>query len=118
MESIALLFVGALQAATGFGVVDLNRPGALERLRAERPSHYAAFADILRASERAPCRENELEVIKARHDLERFSCSFLMMTSYPAKRRIQFSLERTQYTYTVTMRDDDARLMPAHDTGR
>ena len=98
--------------------MDLNRPGAVERLRAERPAHFAAFADIVRVSERAPCRQGEVEVIRARHDVQQFSCSFLMMTSYPAKRRIQFTVERTQYTYTVTMLDSDARLMPVADAVR
>jgi hypothetical protein len=114
----------ALSASLAFAAgdlsnpIDLGRPGALERLKAEAPLRYAAVSEILRVAEHTPCKSGELEVLKARYDVRDWQCTFLVMTSYPAKRRVTFALEGTKYVATVTLQDADGKIMPALEPPR
>ena len=93
--------------------VDLDQPGRLDRLKVERPKQYEAVTEVLRASERMPCKEGEMRVLKAKYDLREMSCNAILMTSYPPKRRVTFELEGTSYVSVVTVKGTEGRATPA-----
>lgn len=83
-----LAIAAALSVLPAFAAqVDLDQPGTLDRLKVERPRQYEAVAEVLRASERMPCKEGEMRVLKAKYDLREMSCNAILMTSYPSTRR-------------------------------
>jgi hypothetical protein len=91
----------------------LDRPGALEALEAENPAHFRQALEFLRAAERTPCKMLP-KVIEAKFDPADFSCApTLLMTSFPPKRQVAFTLDDTRYLAIVTVIDAGARLMPA-----
>lgn len=106
----------ASAAGTPWHPMDLNRPGALEQLRRERPTHYLAVSEILRIAEQGPCKPREVETLKARFDVRDMECNFLLMTSEPPKRRLNFTLEGVSYMAVVTLKDQVGMVVPAtHD---
>ena|SRR5258705_6374199 len=111
------IFLAAVASANGQGTpsqtIDLNRPGALEQLKQQRPKHYEAIAEVLRVVERSPCQGRELETLKVRFDLREMACSFVLMTSDPPKRRLSFALEGTNYVAVVTLKDTAGHVVPA-----
>ena len=98
--------------------VDLDRPGVLDQLKVERPKHYEAVTEVLRASERMPCREGEMRVLKAKFELKELACNALLMTSYPPKRRVNFEVEGTAYVAVVTVKGTEGRAVPAKGEAR
>ena len=93
--------------------VDLDRPGALQELKASRPGDYLAVAEILQAARRMPCKDRELEVIKARFDVRQLSCFAMLLTSFPAQRRLSFELGDVAYQATVRLDAERPGVMPA-----
>jgi hypothetical protein len=98
--------------------VDLDRPGVLGRLKVERPKHYEAVTEVLRASERMPCKDGEMRVLKAKYDLRELSCNALLLASYPPQRRVNFEVEGTAYVAVVTVKGTEGRAMPAKGEAR
>ena len=93
--------------------VYLDRPGALDGLAVENPAHYRQAMEFIRAAERTPCRLVP-KVIEAKFDPADFHCApTLVMTSFPPKRTVAFTLDDTRYIAVVTILDAGARLMPA-----
>ena len=117
---VAMLAVMASASATGtrFAPIDLNRPGAMEQLRSERPAHYEAISAVLRVVERLPCRDREIQSLSARFDIRDLACYAALMTSYPPKRRVSFELEGSSYVVVVTMKGTEGELTPASPAAR
>jgi hypothetical protein len=88
--------------------VDLDQPGALQRLRATRPADFQAASEILQAARRMPCNDREVRVIQAKFDVRRLSCFAMLLTSFPAQRRLSFDIG--EVTYAATVRLDAERL--------
>jgi hypothetical protein len=117
MRIISIAIFSAIVAtANGAGtttqVIDLNQPGALEKLKVERPEHYRAITQVLRVVERVPCQNEEVRSLEARFDIRDMACNFTMMTSAPPKRRLGFTLEGTNYVVVVTLKDTDGHTVP------
>ena len=93
--------------------IDLDRPGALQELKTSRPADYLAVAEILQAARRMPCKDRELEVIKAKFDVRRLSCFAMLLTSFPAQRRLSFELGELTYQATVRLDAERPGAMPA-----
>lgn len=92
--------------------VDLDRPGAFEALAQRNPAHHARALEIIRVAEQSPCKLVP-RVYRAKDEPGDFGCApTLLMTSFPPKRRVAFTLDDTTYETIVTVRSD-ARLMPA-----
>ncbi|MGX4641314.1 hypothetical protein [Massilia sp. SYSU DXS3249] len=110
----ALLASAALcaQAAPGFGrPVDLDAPGALERVRQDKPAHAHAIARILRE---APQRKPQAIAGWVRTAFDaRMASAMLVKTSYPPQARLEFTLEDTAYRATVTLRNVEPAMHPA-----
>jgi hypothetical protein len=120
MRIIGIAVLSALMTSAGaagdaWHPIDLNRPGALEQLKVERPRHYMAISEVLRAAERVPCKDHELETLSARFDVREMACNFLLMTSDPPKRHLSFELEGTRYVAVVTVKDTGGRVVHAKD---
>jgi len=110
---IALLFVlsSGGQAAPFNPTVDLNSPGALESLRAERPEHYAKARAILTIAETrlGPDVGRWIEVRFEASDVELLQ----WQVSDPPKLRVSFTLDATRYTAVVVPSLSPARPMSA-----
>jgi hypothetical protein len=91
--------------------VDLEQPGALERLHRDNPAHFRAVQQILRE---VPVRKPETVVRWIRTAFDADMASVLRIkTSYPPKARLSFTLDETEYSALVTMRNTEPALMPA-----
>lgn len=111
----SLLLFGSLVFAHGTPKVNLDQPGVLDELKAQHPQRYQRVSALLRASEHAPCLGHDLEVLKTQFNVKDFECGMLVLTSYPAKRRVSFELEGVDYSATVVLKDADV-LLPASTT--
>ena len=117
MRIISIVIISAIvataqAAGTMSQPVDLNQPGALEKLQMERPEHFRAITEVLRVVERVPCHNVEVRSLEARFDIRDMACSFTLMTSFPPKRRLSFALEGTSYVVVVTLKDTDWQTVP------
>jgi hypothetical protein len=65
----AFLIIGSFALAGGTPRIDLGRPGVLNQLKQQHPQRYQAVTALLRASERAPCRGSEIELLKTRFNI-------------------------------------------------
>jgi hypothetical protein len=102
-------FALALAALPAAAATDLSRPGALERLKAERPEHYAVVAEIAQAGERANCGPDDFEALKARFPLDRMDCGFVR--NNPPQRRMTFAVDGIAYAITVRLKDTAPQLI-------
>ena len=101
----AFLIVSSFALAHGALRIDLDQPGALNQLKQQHPQRYQAVTALLRASEHAPCRSGEIELLKTRFNVSDLECGMMISTSYPAKRHVRFELDRTNYEATVVLKD-------------
>ena len=86
--------------------ISLDRPGALEALRATNPDHYRRAVGILRVAREMPC-EGLPRVIQADYQAALAQCEgALIRTSWPAQRDVAFVLDGTRYNKRVFL---DAR---------
>jgi hypothetical protein len=110
---IALLFFLSTggQAAAFNPTVDLNSPGVLESLRAERPEHYAKARAILTIAETRPTPDvgRWLEARFEASDVELLQ----WQVSDPPRLRVSFTLDATRYTGVVVPSLAPVRPMPA-----
>ncbi len=113
--AVAAALVVALFAAPAAASksVDLNAPGALERLRHDNPGDYAKVRRIL-AEVQDQRSENVLSWMLAQFDAREVAyAADLLLTSYPPQKRLSFSLGDTRYFGTVTLTRDRAQAIPA-----
>ena len=118
MKTIRIAFAIAATAALpafAAGPIDLDRPGALDQVKRERPGHFEAISRVLRAAEHLPCGQREIRTLEARFDLRELACTTLLMTSDPPKRRVSFALGDERYVAVVTMKDTRGRVLPANE---
>jgi hypothetical protein len=103
----AFLIIGSFALAGGAPRIDLDRPGVLNQLKQQHPQRYQAVSALLRASERAPCRGSEIELLKTRFNVKDLECGMMVFTSYPARRHVSFKLDGISYEATVVLKGDD-----------
>jgi hypothetical protein len=87
--------------------IDLDKPGALEQLKLSHPQQYQAVSAVLRASERMPCKSGEMEALRVRFDIRDWECNLIVLTSWPAKRHVNFEFDGTGYAATVVLKDTE-----------
>lgn len=110
----ATAIAGALLLAAGLPAVaalDLSRPGALDRLRAQQPAHYDAVLEVARLGERLNCDPQDIEALKARFPVDRLDCGFVSTNGGVAQRRMKFELGGTAYSLTVRLQDTAPKLI-------
>ena len=101
------------KTATGFDTqqdsIDLNRPGALEKLARENPFHYAIIRRILAGVDEVP--ENAVSRwMKSQFNATDITYSAVLMTSAPPRKQLSFTLETTRYSAVLTLTSDGARV--------
>jgi hypothetical protein len=93
--------------------VDLGAPGVLEAIEKANPEHYRKITEIIRVSEEVSC-ETLPGMLKVQFGVSRTRCAgALILTSYPAKRHLAFTLDDIDYTTNVVLRNFEGKLMPA-----
>jgi len=93
--------------------VDLSRPGAMETIQRDQPARYRRITEILRVASEVPCQTEPFgRAVEAKYEVRDAHCGLVLKTSYPAKRVLSFTLDSTQYSAVVTMRET-SRLVPA-----
>jgi len=109
----ALLFAGCAfaQAPQPWRAVDLDRPGALEKLERDNPTHFAKIEKILAEAPQRPF-ESVARWIRTAFDATNVDTSHFLKTSYPALARLTFTLDSQQYTKVIRI-EAPPQLMPA-----
>jgi hypothetical protein len=101
------------KTATGFDAqhdsIDLNEPGALERLARENPFHYAMIRRILAGVDEVP-EHAVSRWMKSQFNATDVTYSAVLMTSAPPRKQLSFTLETTRYSAVLTLTPDGARL--------
>ena len=117
-----MLIVAALSTAAALAQaapplrlhVDLDRPGALETVKRERPDHFGKIVQIRDLASRMPCLTEEFgRTLQVKFEVREAACGALLMTSYPSKRRLSFTLGESSYVTVVEMDESENRLVPA-----
>ena len=112
---LAALLAGATLAAGAAPAlrqpVDLDAPGALERVQREHPAHARTITQILRE---APCRRPQglAGWVRTAFDAKMAS-AMLVKTSYPPQARLAFVLDDTEYRAMVTLLNVEPVVTPA-----
>ena len=81
-------------------VVDLNKPGALDRVERDNPRHYRQILAIIRTMQEKSCEE-VLRLYKASHDFGVSCSAHMLMTSWPAKRHLSVVIDGVRYMKAV-----------------
>jgi len=97
--------------------VDLNKPGALERIRDSNPSHYGIILQILDGLNQRQDGD-VVRWIRANFQARAASFSPYTLTSYPAQKDLTFTLDALRYRARVTLAPGGALIVPASPTNR
>lgn len=100
-----------LAATPVLAATDLSKPGALERLKANRPDHYDAALQVANVGARLTCGQQDLEMLKERHAVSRLDCGFVNSITDPPQRRLRFTLGEEEYVLNVKLQDTAPRFM-------
>lgn len=120
LPSLAALACVSVCLATDFAaspapprLVHLDGIKSLEALRKSNPAHFARAERIIAAANEI-CRPGPLESDFTRFEAKDISCNgSVLKTSNPAKKELQFTLDRTRYLALVAITDDAPRVRPA-----
>jgi len=101
--ALAVAFVGCSPLAWAGPSIDLDAPGALDALARARPEHHARVLSLLHAAEHRPPASvaRFLATDLCARDVD---ASALLKTSYPARRRLAFSLDEARYELLLAER--------------
>ena len=101
----AILFAGQALA------VDLDQPGAMQKLARDNPAHYAKVEKILSEAPHKPYA-SMARWIRTEFNATYADASNFLRTSYPAQTRLTFVLEGEFYSKVISV-DAPARAIPA-----
>jgi hypothetical protein len=91
--------------------IDLNAPGALERVQQSRPAHFEKVRKILEGV----LHRADTEVPRWMHvsfDARDVDYRPVVLTSHPPKRRLSFALDDTRYEAVVTLTNVRGDVVP------
>ncbi|MFL6602580.1 MAG: hypothetical protein ACJ8R9_14780 [Steroidobacteraceae bacterium] len=91
--------------------IDLNEPGALDRLARDNPDHYTKIRQILAEVDEIPERSVS-RWMKAQFKATEIAYFPVLLASNPPKRKLSFTLETTHYEALLTLTQDGVRLLP------
>lgn len=75
----------------------------IARIEMQHPGHIHRIEQILRLAEEVPCASKKFaELVQARTDGRNVRCAGLLLTSFPAKRHLSFTLDDHRYRFTLT----------------
>lgn len=110
------LFISTLLAAADEApsrrAVDLDEPGVLEALQSSNPTHYdqirRILAGVLQQSDAGVPRW-----MQTTFNARGVNYMPIVLTSYPAKRRLSFTLDATRYKVIVVLTNVRGEIVPA-----
>ena len=109
----AIVIFAAAATITLHGQVDLDRPGALDTLKAQNADHYRRAVGIINASYDMSCQVPEFDrFIRTQFEATKTACGALVKTSLPPQRLLSFRLDGTLYSKTVFF-NADGKVRPA-----
>jgi hypothetical protein len=92
--------------------IDLDQPGALEALQRSNPTHYETIQQIMDHLPRQPDAEVP-HWIQATFHARDATYGPILLTSFPPKRRVSFTLDDTRYEALVTLTNWRGENVPA-----
>jgi len=111
---IALIGIASISAAySSPAIIDLDNPGALDKLQAERPEHFQKVIGILQDEQRLPEKE-VVGWLRTNYQTESAAFGPTLLVAYPPKRRLSFLLDAVRYHATVVVNVPQAVIVPAH----
>ena len=105
IAAVALVFAGPAFA------VDLDQPGAMQKLARDNPAHYAKVEKILSEAPHRPY-SSVARWIRTEFNATAVDASHLLKTTYPAQTRLSFVLDGEPYSKVIRI-DAPARAVPA-----
>ena len=105
IAAVALVFAGPAFA------VDLDQPGAMQKLARDNPAHYAKVEKILSEAPHRPYA-SVARWIRTEFNATAVDASHLLKTTYPAQTRLSFVLDGEPYSKVIRI-DAPARAVPA-----
>jgi hypothetical protein len=112
MGSVVSTRVSENHAEVQHTEIDLNEPGALDRLARDNPDHYAKIRRILAEVDEIP-EQSVGRWMKAQFNATDITYSPILFTSNPPQKEISFTLEATHYEALIFLTQDGAQLLPA-----
>lgn len=103
-----LLLFSAIAAGT---VIDLNKPGAMEQVRKDRPKHYEKIQSIMEGVIKQP-DEKVPEWLKVNYQANNATYAPILMISHPPKKRLSFQLDEIRYEAVVTLTNFKVEVVP------
>lgn len=91
--------------------IDLDQPGAMQKLARDNPAHYAKVRKILSEAPYRPFT-SMARWIRTEFNATYVDTSLLLKTSYPAQTRLSFVLDGEPYSKVIRI-DAPARVVPA-----
>jgi len=102
------------QAEPSLAPLDLDRPGAMQSVARDNPQLYRKITRIRDLASRMPCPSDEFRTtLAARFDARDAACGVFLMTSFPSKRQLQFTLGERRYITVVEMDESANKLIAA-----
>ena len=92
--------------------INLNEPGALEALQRDNPAHYQTVRQILDNILKQP--ESQVpRWLQTTFNAKDVRYIRVLLTSYPPKRDLSFTLDDTRYKARLTLINDRVKIVPA-----
>src|SRR5262245_18575223 len=114
VASVVLTWVAVANAGdlTLRRTVDLDAPGAMERVHATNPAHFGRIVKIVQGV----VKQTDSAVpgwLRVNFDARDVNYRPVAMTSYPPKRRLAFALDDTRYETVVVLTNVTGTVTPA-----
>jgi hypothetical protein len=105
--TVASLVLTSVAAASGADTglrrtVDLDAPGAIDRVRAANPAHVDKIVKIIEGVRQQP-DSGVPRWLRVNFDAREVGYAPIVMTSHPPKRRLSFALDDTRYEVVVIL---------------
>ena len=108
---LTVAFGASAYAADHDATANLNEPGALEAVKRDHPSQYAAIRQILDGVLEQPVREVP-KWLETTFDARDVRYTLVLRTSYPPKKDLAFTLDSTRYTVRLTLTNVKPEILP------
>ena len=114
LASVVFIWV-AIATAADIGLrrtVDLDAPGAMERVGAVNPAHLDKIVKIIEGVTEQPDSAVR-RWLQVNFDAQDVGYTPIVMTSHPPKRRLSFALDDTRYEVVVVLTKWGGAVTPA-----
>jgi hypothetical protein len=91
--------------------VDLDAPGAIDRVRATNPAHFDKIVKIIEGVTEQPDSAVP-RWLRVSFDARDVGYAPVVMTSHPPKRRLSFALDNTRYEVVVVLTNATGVVTP------